>query len=196
MTGGDDCIIIHKNRKRALWSLVIVVFFVPISAWLVVLGLQPGRPEIAWVLVLIGAIGVVAFLGSAIRIIHTTRAPWRLEACPSCLALYSPTYDLKVPWDSIAGIAVDDVNRRPGCVMVFEDVAAVVQRAAFHGDSNRRDAVTDAATMQARMEENFAACGYHLAIPGRILEMGPDELAELLTRARMGQLWKEWEGQP
>ena len=57
-----------------------------------------------------------------------------------------------------------------------------------------RDAVTDAATMQARMEASFDDNGYHLAIPGRILELSPDELAELLAKARMGQLWQEERG--
>jgi hypothetical protein len=55
----------------------------------------------------------------------------------------------------------------------------------------RLDAVTDAQTMQARMEENFDLTGYHLAIPGRILEMGPDELARILVKARTGELWQE-----
>jgi hypothetical protein len=31
--------------------------------------------------------------------------------------------------------------------------------------------------------------GYHLGIPGRILELGPAELASLLSRARTGALW-------
>ena len=52
-------------------------------------------------------------------------------------------------------------------------------------------AVNDPETMQARMEANFEAAGYHLAIPGRILEAGPDELAQLLARGRTGQLWQE-----
>ena len=40
------------------------------------------------------------------------------------------------------------------------------------------------------MEENFDLWGYHFGIPGRILEMGPEELAGLLARARTGKLWK------
>jgi hypothetical protein len=187
--------IVHKNRKRALWSLIIILFFVPVSAWLVFLGLQPGRPDIGWSLVLFGALGVVAFGGSAILIVQTIRAPWHLAVSPAHLALYTPTYDLQVPWDGIAGIAVDEVARRPGCVWIFEDVAAVVQHAEFHGKSSRPDAVVNARTMQARMEEYFDAWGYHLAIPGRILEMGPEELAGLKAKARTGTLWKGEEGQ-
>jgi hypothetical protein len=183
-------IIVHKNRKRAIWSLIIIFFFVPISAWLVFLGLQPGRADISWSLVLFGVLGVVAFGGSAILIIQTMRAPWHLAVSPAHLALYTPTYDLVVPWDYIAGIAVDEVARRPGCVLIFEDVSAVVQRAEFHRRSSRPDAVVNARTMQTRMEENFDAWGYHLAIPGRILEMGPEELAGLLAKARTGTLWQ------
>jgi hypothetical protein len=41
------------------------------------------------------------------------------------------------------------------------------------------------------MEENFDRTGYHLAIPGRILEMGPDELAGILVKARTGELWQK-----
>jgi hypothetical protein len=132
----------------------------------------------------------VAFGGSAILIIQTMRAPWHLAVSPAHLALYTPTYDLQIPWDCIAGIAVDEVARRPGCVLILEDVTAVVQRATFHGRSKRPDAVVNARTMQARLEENLDAWGYHLAIPGRILEMGPEELAELLVKGRTGALWR------
>jgi hypothetical protein len=66
----------------------------------------------------------------------------------------------------------------------------VVQRAEFHRGSSRPDAVVNARTMQTRMEENFDAWGYHLAIPGRILERGPEELAGLLAKARTGTLWQ------
>ena len=191
MTQSQEAIIVHKNRTRALWSLVIVVFFVPISIWLVILGLQPGRPDVSWSLVLFGALGVVTFSSSAILVIHTMRAPWRLEIHRLHLALYTPTYDLTVPWDNIAGIAVDEVSRRLGCVLIFEDVAALAQGTRFHGQSSRPDAVTNARAMQARMEENLDTWGYHLGIPGRILEMGPEELAGLLTRACTGQLWAE-----
>jgi hypothetical protein len=184
-------IVIRKNRKRAFWSLVIVFFFVPISGWLVFMGLQPGRPDVAWALIAIGLVGLVAFAGSTARIVGTMRAPWRLELLSSHMTFYTPTYDLEAPWDLIAGIAVDEVNRKPGCVLIFEDVAAVASRTTFHQTQAKGPyAVVDAPTMQARMEENFESTGYHLAIPGRILEMGPDELAGTLVRARKGRLWQ------
>jgi hypothetical protein len=185
-------IIVRKNRKRAFWSLVIVLFCIPVSGWLVFIGLRPGRPDISWALIAIGLVGLVAFGVSAVRVIRTMRAPWRLELTPSHMTLFTPTYDLEAPWDLIAGIAVDEVNHRPGCVLIFEDAASVTSRAMFHHAQTRRpDAVTDAQTMQARMEENFDLTGYHLAIPDRILEMGPDELAGLLVKARTGKLWQE-----
>jgi hypothetical protein len=189
-------IIVRKNRKRATWSLAIVIFMVPVSILLVLLGLQPGRPEVAWALVLFGILGIVAFTVSAIRIIHTMGSPWHLELVPQCLRFYTPTYDLDIPWDCIAGIAVDEVNGKPGCVLVVEDPAIVAQRATFHQGSKRHDAVADATTMQARMEKTFDSNGYHLAFPGRILELGPDELAELLAKARQGALWRDEEKQP
>ncbi len=65
----------------------------------------------------------------------------------------------------------------------------VVECARFHGKASLPDAVTNAKTMQCRMEENLDTRGFHLAMPGRILETGPEELAELLARARMGELW-------
>ncbi len=190
MVQNMEPIIVHKNRKRAFWALVIVVFFIPISAVLVFLGLQPGRPDISWALLAFGLVGLVAFGGSTVRIIQTMRTPWRLEIAPAHMKLYTPTYDLEVPWDLITGIAVDEANRKPACVLIVEDVGAVASRATFHGQTKRLDAVTDAQTMQARMEENFTLTGYHLAIPGRILEMGPDELAGRLVEARTGQLWQ------
>jgi hypothetical protein len=191
LTQSIEPIVVEKNRKRAFWSLAIVIFFVPVSALLVLLGLQPGRPDMSWAMVLFGLVGLVAFGSSAIRIVHTMRAPWHLELTPAHLELYTATYDLEASWDNIAGIAVVNVDRKPGVVLVFEDPAAVVERARFHGKSGRADAVTDARTMAARMEEGFDLTGYHLAIPGRILELVPEELAELLVKARTGQLWKE-----
>lgn len=191
MRDSKEAIIIHKNRKRAFWALIIILFMVPVSIWLLFAGLQPGRPEVGWSMVLFGTLGLVTFAGSAALIIATMRAPWHLELSPSALTLYFPTYDLAVPWEGIAGIAVDEVNRRLGCVLVFEDLATVVQSARFHHKANRPDAVNDATTMQARMEENWTAMGYHLGIPGRILEMGPEELADLLVQARTGRLWHE-----
>lgn len=191
MTSSVEPIIVHKNRRRALWSLIIIVFFVPISAWLVFLGLQPGRPDISWSMILFGVLGVATFGWSAILIVRTMRAPWRIEVAPERFVLHAPTYDLKVLWDQIAGIAVGEVNRRDGCILVFEDVASVARTATFRLNSKRPDAVTNVATMQARMEENMRLWGYHLGIPGRMLEMGPEELAELLTKARTGKLWQE-----
>jgi hypothetical protein len=185
VTHSRESIIVEKNRKRALASLIIVVFFVPISAWLVFWGVQPGRPDVSWALALFGSMGVLAFCASAVLVIRTMRAPWRLEVNPAQLALYTPTYDLKMPWEQIAGIAVDEVNRRLCCVLIFEDVASIALGAEFHSSSSRPDAVTDTGTMQARMEESFDLCGYHLAIPSRILEMGPEELAELLAKAKL-----------
>lgn len=186
-----EAIVIHKNRKRALWALVIIFFMIPVSGWLLVLGLRSGRPEIGWSMVLFGALGLVVFGGSAAAIIRIMRAPWHLALTPEAFTLYSPTYDLRVPWDRIAGIAVAEVNRRLGCVLVFDDVAAVAQSAVFHPNSRRPDAITGAAEMQARMEENLTLWGYHLGLPGRMLEMGPEPLAELLTRARTGELWRK-----
>lgn len=191
MTHSQQSIIVEKNRQRGFWALVIVIFFIPVSAVLVVLGLQPGRPDVSWSLVLFGIIGLLAFGGSALAILHTLRSPWHLALTPAHLALYTPTYDLMVPWDNIVGIAVHEVNRREGCVLVFDDVPSVVAQARFHHRSSQADAVNDAATMQARMDANFETVGYHLAIPGRILEAGPSELAKLLAEGRTGQLWQK-----
>jgi hypothetical protein len=195
VTHNREPITIRKNRKRAFWSLVIILFMVPISILLTILGLQPGRPDVAWSLVLFGVVGVLAFVGSAIAIIRTMRAPWHLALSPAHLTLYTANYDLRVPWDQITGIAVDEVNGKPGCALIFGDVDEVVKGAEFHVQTSRRDAVTDAATMMARMEDNVAAVGYHLGIPGRLLEKAPEEMAELLVRARTGGLWEEGGGQ-
>jgi TM2 domain-containing membrane protein YozV len=186
-----DTITVEKNRKRAFWSLIIVLFFVPISGLLVFLGLQPGRGEISGTLVLFGLLGLLVFAGSALVVIRTMRAPWRLEISPSYLSLFAPTYDLQIPWEQVAAIAVDEFNRRLACVLVFEDLPALVAGARFRRRTNQRDAVTNQATMQARLEDNFQNLGYHLAIPGRILELGPQELAGVLVQARTGVLWRQ-----
>lgn len=195
MTDDRQSIIVHKNRKRAFWALVIIAFFVPISGWLIYMGLQPGRPDVGWSLILFGGLGLVTFLASAYLILRTVRAPWHLRLTPEHFCLYTPTYDLKVPWARIVGIGVDEVNRREGCVLLFDDLPAIAGSARFHEPEKRPDAIRNAETMQARMNENYEAWGYHLALPGRILEMGPDELAALLSRARTGELWQNGEGQ-
>ncbi len=190
MIRNGDSVIVRKNRKRALWSLVIVAFMIPVSAWLLYAGLQPGRSEVAWALVLFGVVGVSAFALSAVAIIRTMFSPWDLGLSPSHMTLRTPAYELKVPWQRVAAIAVDVVNRRPGCVIIFDDVADVSLGATFRPESNQRDAVTDSERMRARLEENYRLGGYHLGIPGRMLEAGPDELAELLAKARTGKLWE------
>jgi len=186
-----ELIIVRKNRVRAFWALVIVLFFVPVSGVLVYLGVQPGREDISWAIVAFGALGIVAFAWGAVMIVRTMRAPWRLELDRAGLVLYTPGYDLEVPWDSIAGIAVDSVGRKDGCVLVLEDAAAVAQKARFHRGTTSRGAVMNARTMQARMARNFKELGYHLGIPGHLLEMDAEELAELLAQGRMGKLWEE-----
>jgi hypothetical protein len=184
----SETIIVQKNRRRAFWALIIVLFFIPVSGILVYLGARPGREDIGWAIVIFGLLGLVTFSWSAIMIVRTMRSPWHLEVNPVSLVLYTPGYDLEVPWDSVAGIAVDRVGRKLGCVLIFEDVDAVVQRTLFHSNGIGRGAVTNAGMMQAQMDANFERLGYHLGIPGRILEMDADELAALLARARTGEL--------
>ena len=191
MVESNETIIVQKNRRRAFWALIIVLFFIPVSGMLVYLGARPGREDIGWAIVLFGVLGLVTFSWSAVMIVRTMRSDWRLEVNPAGLVLYTPGYDLEAPWDSVAGIAVERVDRKLGCVLIFEDAAAVVQRTRFHAKATGRGAVTNASMMQAQMEVNFERLGYHLGIPGRILEMDADELAALLARARTGELWRE-----
>jgi hypothetical protein len=171
--------------------MIIVLFMLPVSGWLLYTGLLPGRPDVAWAMIIFGVAGLAAFAASAAAIIRTMRSPWHLALDPTRLVLHTPTYDLDVPWERISGIVVDDVNRKPGCALIFDDPAAVVQGATFHTASERPGAVNDAATMRTRLQENYERGGYHLGIPGRLLELGPHALAERLVMARTGQLWKE-----
>lgn len=190
----NDTFIVEKNRQRAFWALVIVGFMALVSLVLVITGLL-GSGGILWTPLWLGTVGLLGFGTSAALIVRTLRAPWHLAVDRAHLTLHTPTYRLQVPWDNIAGIAVDEVNFRLGCVLVFEDPAAVAEGTRFLARSQSPEVVADAGTMLARMENTFAALGYHLGIPGRILEKGPEELAEFLTRARTGQLWpQEGEG--
>lgn len=191
MTEPKEPIVVQKNQRRAFWALIIVLFFVPVSGVLVYLGSRPGREDIGWALIAFGLIGLVTFSWSAVMIVRTMRSSWRLEVYPAALVLYTPGYDLEAPWDAIVGIGVDRVSRKPGCVLIVDDVEAVVERTHFHVKAAGRGAVTGASMMQAQMEANFRQLGYHLGIPGWILEMDADELAGFLARARTGELWKE-----
>jgi len=183
-------IVVDKNRTRAFWALVIVGFMAVVSLLLLLTGLV-NRSGILWTPVTLGVVGLIGFGGSAGLVIRTMRSPWHLALHPDHLTVHTPTYILTVPWERVAGIVVSEVNWRLGCALIFEDPAAVVQEARFLYRSNRPDIIDDAGTMLARMEENYDNLGYHLGIPGRMLELDPDELAALLTRARTGELWKE-----
>lgn len=191
MKRDGDAFIVEKNRQRAFWALVIVGFMALVSLLLLITGLAGNESGIIWMPVWLGTLGLLGFGGSAGLVIHTMRAPWHLAVGPVHMTLHTPTYRLQVPWDNVAGIVVDAVNHRLGCALVFEDAAVVVQGATFLARSDRPEFVTDAETMLARMRENYGNLGYHLGIPGRILEKSPEELAEFLTQARTGQLWQQ-----
>lgn len=186
-------IVVGKNRKRAFWALILVGFMLLVSLVLLATGLL-GSSGILWTLVWLGLAGAIGFGGSAALIVRTMRSPWHLAVNPTHLRLHTPTYLIEVPWDNVAGIAVDEVNWRDGCTLVFEDPASVAESARFLARSTRPDIVTDSATMLARMQDCYGDLGYHLGIPGRLLEKGPEELASFLSEARTGQLWKEGMG--
>lgn len=186
----DETIIVQKNRQRAFWALAIIVFMCLVSLVLILAGVL-GGDEVLWVPIWLGTIGLLGFGASALLVVQTLRSPWHLAVDPAGLRLRTQTYVLEVPWDNVAGIGVNEVNFREGCVLVFEDPAAAAQGARFLVRSSRPDIITDREAMMARMEENHQALGYHLGIPGRILELGPEELARFLARARTGALWQE-----
>jgi hypothetical protein len=160
-----------------------------VSLVLVVTGFL-GADQVLWTPVWLGTLGLIGFGASAVLILQTMRAPWHLAVGIEGLRLHTPMYVLDVPWQQVVGIAVDEVNFREGVVFVFADPATLIHGVRFTMRSNRPDMVSDPATMLERMEENYVALGYHLGIPGRILELGPQELAEFLTRARTGDLWR------
>jgi hypothetical protein len=184
----NETVVVGKNRRWGWWALGMIALGLPVSALFLYLGIRPGLPGVSWALVVFGLLGLLAFAAYGRIIIRTLRSPWRLELTPGHLGLYTPAYDLSVPWVRVVGIAVDEVDRRLGCVLAFDDAAAVAAGAVFHGETVQ-GAVTNAGRMRVRMEENFRQRGYHLGIPGRILELGPDALAAMLARARTGELW-------
>jgi hypothetical protein len=190
MKRDGDTLIVRKNRQRAFWALVIVVFMSLASLVLILAGVL-NQAGVLWTPVWLGTVGLLGFGASAAMIVQTLRSPWHLAVDPGGLRLRTQTYLLEVPWDNLAGIGVDEVNRRAGCVLVFEEPAAAVEGTRFLARARQPDVVTDGEAMLARMEENYRLLGYHLGIPGRILEMGPEELAKFLADARTGKLWQE-----
>jgi hypothetical protein len=186
-----DRFIIRKNHVQALWALVIVAFMVPVSALLFVVGLRIGRPEVAWALVIFGVFATLAMLASAVALVRTLLAPWRMVLERGGFKLYAPSFDLDVPWEQVASIGVDKVLNRPGCVLLFSDAEVVAERAIFYPERARRDAVANAPEFLARMGESYENMGFHLGLPRRLLELGPEELAEVLTQACTGALWQE-----
>lgn len=188
MVQDGEVIFVEKNRRRAFWALAIIVFMSLVSLVLIGAGLLV-RQGILWTPVILGTVGLLGFGAAAWTIVGTMRARWHLAVSRAGFHLHTPAYLLDVPWDNVAGIATAEVNYREGCVLLFEDPAAVARAAKFLVRSDDPEVVASPATMQARFEENMAKLGYHLGIPGRILELGPEELASLLSRARTGALW-------
>lgn len=182
-------IVVEKNRQRATWALVIIVFMCLVSLVLILAGVL-GQSEVLWTPIWLGTVGLLGFGASAALVISTLRSPWHLAVDPAGLRLRTQSYLLEVPWENVAGIGVDEVNFREGCVLLFEDPAAAAKSTRFLARSTRPDIITNMEAMLARMEENHHTLGYHLGIPGRILEMGPEELARLLAQARTGELWQ------
>ncbi len=185
-----ETISVGKNWMWGTWVLAMTAIGLAASGWFLYRGLAPGRGGVDWTPVLLGLIGLIAFSGYALLIVRTLRAPWHLELNPDRLVLQAPNYVLQVPWEQVAGIAVGQVDGHAGCVLAFDDPEAVAQAATFRRGRVPAGSITGAKRMQVRMEENLRRHGYHFGIPGRILELGPEALARLLTQARTGELWQ------
>jgi hypothetical protein len=190
MRRDGDTLIVGKNRQRATWALVIISFMCLVSLVLILAGVL-GQGEVLWVPIWLGTVGLLGFGASAAMVVNTLRSPWHLAVDPGGLRLRTQTYLLEVPWQNVAGIGVNEVNFREGCVLVFEDATAAAEGTRFLVRARQPDIITDREAMLARMEENYRVLGYHLGIPGRILEMGPEELARFLADARTGTLWQD-----
>ncbi len=186
-----ETIAIGKNWLWATWVLAMIALGLVASGWFLYLGLVPDRSGHGLTMVLFGLLGLAAFSGFALMILRTLRAPWHLELNPLRLLLHAPNYVLEVPWERVAGIAVGQVDGREGCVLAFDNPVAVAQAATFPRGRVPLGAVTGPKRMQSRMEDNLRRHGYHLGIPGRVLELAPEALARLLTQARTGELWQE-----
>jgi hypothetical protein len=189
MTG--ETIVVRNNRLWAWWALAMITAGLFFSGWLLSIGLRPGRAGLSSMTGIMGILGLIAFSFCGWAAVRTLRAPWRLELSRARLTFFTRAYDLSVPWERVSGIAVTEVDRRPGCALVFDDVAAVVEGARFHPARAAQGAVASAPQMRERMEGSFRRAGYHLGIPARVLELGPEPLARLLARARTGELWQE-----
>lgn len=190
MQRDGNTLIVGKNRQRAFWALVIVAFMILVSLVLILAGVL-SRDDILWAPIWLGTVGLLGFGASVVPIVQTLRSPWHLAVNPGGLRLRTQTYVMEVPWDNVAGIGVDEVNAREGCVLVFEEPSAVAAGTRFLVRTKQPIVITDREAMLARMQENYRVLGYHLGIPGRILEMGPQELAQFLANARAGLLWED-----
>ncbi|HNS51020.1 MAG TPA: hypothetical protein PKO09_07540 [Anaerolineae bacterium] len=189
MTG--DTIVVRSNRLWGWWALAMIAVGLLFSVWLISISSRPGRAGLSSMTGTMGLLGLLAFAVCGWIVIRALRAPWRLELSRTRLTFFTSGYDLSVPWERVSGIAVAEVDRRPGCALVFDDLAAVVEGVRFHAAGAAHGAVVSAPQMQERMEASFRRAGYHLGIPARVLEMGPVHLAKLLALARTGELWQE-----
>ena len=187
----NETVVVRNNRLWAWWALAMIAAGLFFSGWLLSISLRPGRASLSSMTGIMGILGLIVFSFCGWAAIRTLRAPWRLELSRTQLTFFTRAYDLSVPWERVSGIAVTEVDRRPGCALVFDDVAAAVEGARFHPVRAAQGAVASASQMRDRMEGSFRRAGYHLGIPARVLELGPEPLAKLLARARTGDLWQE-----
>jgi len=135
-----DVIVVEKNRRRAIWALAIIVFMSLVSLALLGAGLL-GGDGILWTPIALGTVGLLGFGVAAWMIVSTMRARWHLAVSRSGFRLHTPAYPLDVPWENVAGIATNEVNFREGCVLLFEDPAAVAQTARFLVRSNHPEVI-------------------------------------------------------
>ena len=103
-------------------------------------------------------------------------------------SLLTPAYALEADWDNVAAIGVEEGPPKPGLLILFEDVEAVLRTAK---PRRRGKGGFSVPALRADVQANFVAGGYHLQVPGNLLRWDADRIAHWMAQARSGEPWEE-----
>ncbi len=179
----DEIVIPGRYVEWFGWALNAAAPLGVIGIVAVLMGLADRPVWLAAGIVLLGlcaaALGVCAW--------SLTR-PARMTLTRQGFALMTPEYTLRAEWDNVAAIGVEEDSPRPGLLILFEDVEAVLRTAQARRPGRGNFSVPG---LRADAQANFVSGGYHLRLPGNLLRWDPGRIAHWMAQARAGEPWEE-----
>jgi hypothetical protein len=182
--GSDDEIVIPGRYVEWFgWALNAAAPLGVLGIVALLMGLA-GRP--GW---LVAGIFLLALCAVALGVCAWSfTRPARLTLRREGFSLLTPAYVLEADWDNVAAIGVEEGPPKPGLLILFEDVEAVLRTAK---PRRRGKGGFSVPALRADVQANFVAGGYHLQVPGNLLRWDADRIAHWMAQARSGEPWEE-----